>query len=71
MEQARHTRHRRYRIVFTLATMAFLVMLFINISLGSISAPIDETLRILFRPQLGATVDDVIWKIRLPPFRWG
>ncbi|MDD4076124.1 MAG: iron ABC transporter permease, partial [Eubacteriales bacterium] len=59
-------RAKRYWIVFAILIVAFLVLLFLNIRVGSVRASLAETVRALFHRVEGATTDDVIWKIRLP-----
>ena len=66
MEQTKRSRTRRYWIVFAILMVAFLVLLFLNIRVGSVRASLSETINALFHRVEGATTDDVIWKIRLP-----
>ena len=66
MEQAKHSRTKRYLVVFAILIMAFLVLLFLNIRMGSVRVSLSKTVSALIHRVEGATTDDVIWKIRLP-----
>lgn len=66
MEQTKHGRAKRYWVVFAILIVAFLVLLFLNICVGSVRATFSETIGALFHRMEGATTDEVIWKIRLP-----
>ena len=56
---------RRY-LVFALLLLATLIMMAMNISIGSISYPLDRVWATLANPGLDSDLGFIIWKIRLP-----
>lgn len=66
MTQLANNRRKRYALVFATLAAAFLLLLLLNVGIGSVHATLSETCNAIFKPQSGLTIDDVIWKIRLP-----
>ncbi len=62
----KHNRKKRYGLAFAALIAAFFALLLLNICIGSVRASFLETVGALLRPTAGATIDDVVWKIRLP-----
>lgn len=59
-------RHRRYAITVTALIAFFVVLIIMNIKLGSVSIGTEEIFKILTKQIEGTTNSDIIWKIRLP-----
>ena len=59
---------RRYTPVFLALTAALLVLILLNICVGSVSVPLEEIPRILANPGQAEsdTLTGIVWKIRLP-----
>ena len=66
MDSERAKRQLRYGITFAVLLTLFLVLVVCNVSLGSVSVPPGEILKILAERDPGAAHYGVIWKIRLP-----
>jgi len=62
----RQRQRARYSLVFILLMLAFCVITVLNINSGSVSIPLRDIARILFRKTGGETQVSIIWKIRLP-----
>ena len=66
MEGTEEKRRARFWIVLFALLAAFFILICLNVTLGSVHAPVSDTLRILFGPGGDALYSDVIYKIRLP-----
>ena len=66
MGNERTKRHLRYYVTLTIFTGLFLILLLLNISMGSVTVPIREIGRILFGRGGSTTTVGIIWSIRLP-----
>lgn len=62
----KNARHRRYAITVTALIAFFVVLIIMNIKLGSVSIGTEEIFKILTKQIEGTTNSDIIWKIRLP-----
>lgn len=58
--------YRRYFIVAAILLALFLLLVVLNISLGSVPIPIRDTLKILLGDGNNETYQSILWKIRLP-----
>lgn len=52
--------------MFAILFILFIVMVFLNISVGSVQTTLSETVRILFNRNSDDMMTNIIWKIRLP-----
>jgi iron complex transport system permease protein len=59
-------RHVRYRITLAVLLILFVVLVLLNIGLGSVTVRIGDIGRILLGQGGNLTEHDIIWKIRLP-----
>lgn len=66
MDQFARNRNRHWLAAFTIMILTLIFLLCLNISIGSVRAPLFDTLRILAGEEGDATIRDVIFKIRLP-----
>ncbi len=66
MEGTEEKRRARFWIVLFALLAAFFILICLNVTLGSVHAPVSDTLRILFGRGGDALYSDVIYKIRLP-----
>lgn len=66
MEKERTKRYLRYFITLTIFIVLFVVLVLLNINLGSVTVPIKNIVRILFKNGGNVTDHDIIWKVRLP-----
>ena len=57
---------KRRHLVFTFLLMATLLLVAMNVSIGSISYPLREVLATLASPGVNNDLSFIIWKIRLP-----
>ncbi len=56
----------RYTIVFAVLVVAFITIIVLNITIGSVNISAREVLKILFMDPDGSTQYGIIWKIRMP-----
>ncbi len=66
MEGTEEKPRARFWIVLFALLAAFFILICLNVMLGSVQAPVSDTLRILFGRGGDALYSDVIYKIRLP-----
>lgn len=66
MEGTEEKRRARFLIVLFALLAAFFILICLNVMLGSVQAPVSDTLRALFGRDGDALYSDVICKIRLP-----
>lgn len=66
MEIPADRRTRRCIWIFVIMAAAFILLLLLNICIGSVHSSLKETLLALFGGKADATVTDVLYKIRLP-----
>ena len=66
MERTDKARRARYAIVLISMLAVFLVLVCLSVLLGSVRAPVPDTLRALLAREGDDTLTSVIWKIRLP-----
>ena len=66
MDRLPHNKKRHWLIAFVVMALFFILLVCLNISLGSVRASLSETLRILIGGTDNATLRDVVFKIRLP-----
>ncbi|HWR23787.1 MAG TPA: iron ABC transporter permease [Feifaniaceae bacterium] len=66
MEGTEKKRRARFFIVLLALLAAFFILICLNVTLGSVQAPVSDTLRILFGLGGDTLYSDVIYKIRLP-----
>lgn len=62
----KNARYRRYAITITALIAFFVVLIIMNIKLGSVAIGTEEIFKILSKQIEGTTNSDIIWKIRLP-----
>lgn len=59
--------YRRFLLVMAVTGLAFLLLSYLNITLGSVPKPLSEIGRALFRlPNADPDLSRILWKIRLP-----
>ncbi|MBR5337722.1 MAG: iron ABC transporter permease [Lachnospiraceae bacterium] len=56
----------RYTIVFVVLAIAFLTIIVLNITIGSVDISVRDIIKILFMDADGSTQYGIIWKIRMP-----
>ena len=66
LTESRRAQRARYGLVFVLLLLAFCAIVVLNINSGSVSIPLRDIARILFRRTGDETQVSIIWKIRLP-----
>ena len=66
MEYEPRKRSLRYGLLLTLMGAAFLMLVFLNLCLGSVQGTLVETLRALFLRAGDTTLVQILWKIRFP-----
>ncbi len=66
METFERNRKKRYWIIAAALMVALFLLIGLNISLGSVSIPLQSTLRLLLGQSVDDTAYDILWKIRLP-----
>lgn len=66
MNDAAVKRHFRYVVVVTMLLALFVLLVVLNISLGSVSVPPGDISKILFDQGVDETYHSILWKIRLP-----
>jgi len=66
METFEKDRRARYIAIVLSLAAAFVLLIILNIRLGSVEASLSDTMQILFGQGGDATLRSVIWKIRLP-----
>ncbi len=59
-------RRLRYGVTFSVMGGLFIVLILLNISLGSVAVPLKDIVQALFSPGGDDTFSSIIWKIRLP-----
>lgn len=59
-------RRSRYTAVFAVMTLAFFLIVVLNVNTGSVDISVSEIFRILFGSARNDTQYSIIWKIRLP-----
>jgi iron complex transport system permease protein len=59
-------RHLRYGITISVLTLLFVLLVILNVNLGSVHVNIKDLLEILAGRNAGSTEYGIIWKIRLP-----
>ena len=59
-------RRARYEAVFIILIAAALLIVVLNINIGSVPIPVSEIVRIIFKRTGDLTQVNIIWKIRLP-----
>ena len=59
-------RRSRYTAVFAVLSIAFVIIVVLNVNTGSVDISISEIFNILFRGAGEETQYSIIWKIRLP-----
>ena len=57
---------RRSTIVFTLLGGATLILILLNIGIGSVSFSVSQVLDVIFHPFSDSTTGFIVWKIRIP-----
>jgi iron complex transport system permease protein len=57
---------RRHVLGFAFLGGAVLCLMIINISIGSVSFSTEQIWRVVIDPDAGATMSDIIWRIRIP-----
>lgn len=62
----RTKRHLRYCITLTILVVLFVVLVFLNINLGSVNVKIKDIISILLNQGGSETDYGIIWKVRLP-----
>lgn len=60
------TRHTRYIIVTLVLLMFFVILVLLNIGIGSMKISVGDTLIIIFKGNPDAIEHDILWKVRLP-----
>ena len=66
MEAFDRNRKKRYWTIAAALMVALFLLIGLNISLGSVSIPLQSTLRLLLGRGVDETAHDILWKIRLP-----
>jgi iron complex transport system permease protein len=65
-EDGRIKRHLRFSITLATLVVLFVVLVFLNINLGSVDIEMGDIVRILLRQGGSETEYGIIWKVRLP-----
>ncbi len=66
IERERSKRHTRYAVTLAALAVLFILLVFLNINLGSVNVRFQDIIRILFNQGGSETEYGIIWKIRLP-----
>ena len=62
----RAKRQMRYKITLTILVTLFVMLVILNINLGSVTIKLQDVVRVLFNRGGSETVYGIIWKVRLP-----
>lgn len=66
MEQESLKRRLRYTVTVSALLAVFVILVLLNMNLGSVGVPPRDVARILFEPGGATTEHGIVWKVRLP-----